>query len=75
MGGEAVVDSWEVGNDVEGGVVGEERVKRGQHSIVVRVESMLLEGYFTFVQDVLQRLGWELTELAASRNLPLVPKG
>ena len=66
VGGEAVVDSWEVGNDVEGGVAGEERVKRGQHSIVARVESMLLEGYFTFVQDVLQRLGWELTELAVS---------
>ena len=36
MGGEAVVDSWEVSNDVEGGVAGEERVCRGQHSIVVR---------------------------------------
>ena len=66
MGGEAIVDSREISNDVEGGVAGEECVKRGQHSIMARVESTLLEGYFTFVQDVLQRLGWKVAELAAS---------
>ena len=66
MGGEAIVDSREISTDVEGGVAGEERVKRGQYSIMARVESTLLEGYFTFVQDVLQRLGWKVAELTAS---------
>ena len=47
-------------------MAGGERVKRGQNSIVARVESMLLEGYFTFVQDELQRLRWKMTELVAS---------
>ena len=28
--GEAVVDSWEIGNDVEGGVAGVEHVKRAR---------------------------------------------
>ena len=52
VGGEALVDSWEISNDVEGGMAGEECVKRGQHSIMARVESTMLEGYFTFVQDM-----------------------